>query len=74
MNGAEVAAEAVKRHPGTAILFMTGYAEASVLGAWIKAGYRTIQKPFTVGDLDLAIKSTVYAPTGRVVPLRQSRG
>jgi CheY-like chemotaxis protein len=62
MNGAQVAAEAVALRPGIAVLFMTGYALASVLGAWIQAGYRTVKKPFTATDLDLAISATVQSP------------
>ncbi len=75
MNGAEVAAEAVKLKPGLSVLFMTGYADTDVLGSWTQAGYRTINKPFGAADLDLAIRQTVGArrSSGNVVALPRRR-
>jgi signal transduction histidine kinase/ActR/RegA family two-component response regulator len=75
MNGGQVAAEAIKLRPGLPVLFMTGYADASVLGAWLQAGYRTLKKPFVAADLGRAIRAAMQSPPpGNVVPLRQSRG
>jgi len=59
MNGTQVAAEAVKLRPRLFILFMTGYADTSVLSSWTELGYRTINKPFSAAQLDLAIRHTV---------------
>ena len=74
MNGAQVAAEAVKLRPGLPVLFITGYADANVLGAWLQAGYRTLKKPFVATDLGVAIRAAVQPPPPEnVVPLRHSR-
>jgi CheY-like chemotaxis protein len=59
MNGAEVAAEAMRLRPQLPVLFMTGYADTSVLQSWTQLGHRTLNKPFGVTDLDLAIRQTI---------------
>jgi signal transduction histidine kinase/CheY-like chemotaxis protein len=75
MNGAEVAAEALKRRPELAILFMTGYAENGVLSSWVELGYRTLNKPFSAAALDLAIRQSVppRSPPNNVIPLPRAR-
>jgi signal transduction histidine kinase/ActR/RegA family two-component response regulator len=75
MNGADVAAEAVKLRPGLPVLFVTGYADTGVLGSWTEAGYRTINKPFAAADLDLAIRQVAGArrPPANVVALPRRR-
>jgi CheY-like chemotaxis protein len=59
MNGAEVAAEAVKLRPKLSILFVTGFADRSILSTWTALGYRTLKKPFSGADFDAAIRQTV---------------
>ncbi len=75
MNGAQVAAEAIKLRPQLFILFMTGYADTSVLSSWTELGYRTLNKPFSSAELDLAIRHTVRSRSqaGNVVSLPRSR-
>jgi signal transduction histidine kinase/ActR/RegA family two-component response regulator len=73
MNGAQVAAEAIRLRPRLPVLFITGYADASVLNSWTQLGYRTLKKPFSAADLDRAIRQTV-SYSGNVVPLRRNRG
>jgi FixJ family two-component response regulator len=59
MNGAEVAAEAVRLRPHLPVLFTTGYADTAVLQSWMQLGYRTLNKPFSAADLELAIRQTI---------------
>ncbi|MGA8758914.1 MAG: ATP-binding protein [Stellaceae bacterium] len=75
MNGAQVAAEAIKQRPQLSILFMTGYADAAVLGSWAASGYRMINKPFSATELGAAISNVVAASShnGNVVSLRRNR-
>jgi signal transduction histidine kinase/ActR/RegA family two-component response regulator len=61
MNGAEVAAEAMRLRPQLPVLFMTGYADTSVLQSWTLLGHRTLNKPFGATDLDLTIRQTIGA-------------
>lgn len=76
MNGAQVAAEAIKLRPQLAILFMTGYADTTVLNSWTELGFRTVAKPFSAADLDLAIRQTLQSQPQRerVVSLQRRRG
>jgi CheY-like chemotaxis protein len=76
MNGAQVAAEAIKLQPGIAVLFISGYADAGVLGSWTELGYRKLDKPFSSEELDAAIRQTVRPRPGRgnLVPLPRKRG
>jgi CheY-like chemotaxis protein len=75
MNGAQVAAEAIKQRPELSILFMTGYADAAVLSSWAASGYRMINKPFSAAELGAAISNVVAASSqnGNVVSLRRNR-
>ncbi len=75
MNGAQVAAEAMKLRPQLLVLFMTGYADTSVLNSWTVSGFGTVKKPFSATELDLAIRQTIGSrpQTGEVVPLPRRR-
>ncbi len=55
MNGAEVAAEALRRLPGIRILIATGYADTKALQGAIGA-LPMLRKPFLVADLAKAIE------------------
>jgi two-component system NtrC family sensor kinase len=72
MNGAEVAAEARRIRPQLPVLFITGYADTSLLQSWTQLGCRTLNKPFTGNELDLAVRRTVEAH-GIVIPLARRR-
>jgi hypothetical protein len=65
----------MKLRPQLSILLMTGYAGTSVLNSWTELGYRTVNKPFSAADLDLAIRqSRVERPlTGNIVSLPSRR-
>ena len=71
MNGAQLAAEAMKLRPQLAVLFMTGYADTAILRSWTELGYRMLNKPFSIEDLDVAIRQTMSAraPAVNVVRL-----
>jgi CheY-like chemotaxis protein len=72
MNGAEVAAEAMRLRPHLPVLFMTGYADTSVLNSWTQLGHRTLNKPFGATDVDLAIRQTIGSRRN-VVQLMRAR-
>jgi len=73
MNGAELAAQAIKRRPKLAVLFITGYADTEVLSSWTSIGHRTLNKPFTTGELDAALRQVARSrlDRGNVVALPQ---
>ena len=75
MNGAQVAVEAIKLRPQLFILFITGYADISVLSSWTELGYHTVNKPFSAAQLDLAIRHTVRSrpQASNIVSLPRSR-
>jgi DNA-binding NarL/FixJ family response regulator len=72
MNDAEVATEALRLRPRLPVLFVTGYADADVLKSWMQLGYRTLNEPFGVADLDRAIRQTNRA-RANVVPLSRNQ-
>ena len=76
MNGAQLAAEAIKRQPHLAILFMSGYADTTLLNAWTESGYRALKKPFSAAELDSAIRQTIRArpPKGNVLSFPAGQG
>jgi signal transduction histidine kinase/ActR/RegA family two-component response regulator len=73
MNGAELAAEAIKQRPQLSILFITGYADIEILSSWTSIGYRTLNKPFTSDELEAALRQIARsrAASGNVVTLPQ---
>ncbi len=73
MNGAQVATEAIKQRPQLSIIFITGYADAAVLGSWAASGYRTINKPFSAAELGAAITNVIATrpQSGNIVSLRR---
>jgi CheY-like chemotaxis protein len=75
MNGAEVAAQAIKLRPQLPILFMTGFADTGILNSWTGLGYHTINKPFSAAELDQAMRQTMTPrpQTGNIVPLTHNR-
>jgi CheY-like chemotaxis protein len=68
MNGAEVAAEAVRSRPHLPVLFTTGYADIGVLQSSMQLGYRTLNKPFSAADLELVRSRSNVAPMAPIRP------
>jgi signal transduction histidine kinase/ActR/RegA family two-component response regulator len=66
MNGSQLAAEVTKLWPEAPILFVTGYVENDALRPWSDLGYGTIQKPFSVRDLAVAIERAMRYPEAAV--------
>ena len=66
MNGSRLAAEVTKLWAEAPILFVTGYVENDALRPWSDLGYGTIQKPFSVRDLAVAIERAMRYPEGVV--------
>jgi signal transduction histidine kinase/CheY-like chemotaxis protein len=57
MNGRELAEKVAAEHPGTPVLFMSGYSNDAILKHGIEtASVNFIQKPFAVGDLARQIR------------------
>ncbi|HKT77678.1 MAG TPA: ATP-binding protein [Sphingobium sp.] len=57
MNGAEIAREALARHPGLLILFATGYARNAIIHhGRLDPGVELLTKPFTYTDLAAKVR------------------
>jgi len=62
MNGRQLADAARATQPDLQILFITGYAEATVFGkAGLEPGMRILNKPFTVEDLAGTIRQMIQS-------------
>ena len=60
LNGPDLAEEAMQRRPSLAVLFSTGYAANAVLHRGIvRQEFRSLNKPFTVGELAAAVRETL---------------
>jgi PAS domain S-box-containing protein len=59
MNGADVAREARKLHPGLPIVFVTGYAESEQLEAALGGDVPVLRKPFTLAQLASAVEENL---------------
>jgi DNA-binding response OmpR family regulator len=51
-----------RRHPETAVVFMSGYAQEAVLRAGSLNGAAFIAKPFDVEELSNVLRATVRGP------------
>jgi CheY-like chemotaxis protein len=60
MNGLELTAEARRRRPGLAVLFVTGYARPGRIGA-VAPGDICLLKPYTPADLAKALRQSLEA-------------
>jgi signal transduction histidine kinase len=68
MNGAAVANEALRRHPGLPILFATGFADTDAIGGPLR-NLPLLRKPFRIAELAIAVAGALAraertAPTG----------
>jgi CheY-like chemotaxis protein len=59
MNGADVAREARRLHPGLPIVFVTGYAESEQLEAALGCDVPVLRKPFTLEQLASAVEENL---------------
>ncbi|MEX2617192.1 MAG: PAS domain S-box protein [Alphaproteobacteria bacterium] len=60
MNGTQVAAEAVKLHPGIGVLYMSGYTENSVIHhGRLDKGVTLLQKPFRRKELAQKVRDVL---------------
>lgn len=60
MNGRLLADEAVRRHPGAKVLFMTGFTRNAVVhNGIIDDGVNYLQKPFTLHDLATKVRRSI---------------
>ena len=57
MNGRQMAEAGLERRPGLQVLFITGYAENSLIGnGHLKPGMHVLTKPFAVEVLARRVK------------------
>jgi PAS domain S-box-containing protein len=61
MNGADVAREARRLHPGLPIVFVTGYAESEQLESALGCDVPVLRKPFTLAELASAVEENLRA-------------
>jgi CheY-like chemotaxis protein len=59
MNGADVAREARRLHPGLPIIFVTGYAESEQLESALGCDVPVLRKPFTLAQLAAAVEENL---------------
>jgi signal transduction histidine kinase len=64
MNGAEVAREARKLHPGLPVLFASGYADTEALHDALGKDAPLLRKPFQVSELAALVAKSVAAKKG----------
>ncbi|MDN4036344.1 PAS domain-containing protein [Massilia sp. YIM B02443] len=62
MNGRQLAEAALERRPGLQVLFITGYAENSLIGnGHLKPGMQVLTKPFAIDALAARIREMIAA-------------
>jgi len=71
MNGRQLADAARQRRPGLSVLFVTGYAEAAVVGnGQMEQGMQVMTKPFAVEALAARVQNMIGGQLAEVVPGR----
>ena len=73
VRGAALAALIEQRHPGTAIVFTTGYADAAARVETGTARHPILGKPFTIDALARAVRSALDAMGGDGTPATGAR-
>ncbi len=64
MSGRALAEEVQRRLPGTAILYMSGYTENSIVHhGRLEDGVQLLQKPFRMSDLARAVRRALAGPS-----------
>ena len=64
MNGAELAREAVKIHPGLPIIFASGYAETKAVEDAVGKDAKLLNKPFQIGELAQLLSDAIERSRG----------
>ena len=65
LNGRALAEEAVRRRPGLKVLYMTGYTRNAIVhNGVLDAGTHLLTKPFTLAQLERALKAVFDDPAG----------
>jgi len=63
MSGTELAGHAAAMRPGLPVLFMSGYADAAVMGDGpLAVGANFVQKPFTAERLGRKVREALDRP------------
>ncbi len=65
VNGRQVADAARAARPGLQVLFITGYAETSMLGGVLGNGMEVMTKPFTLDDMTGRVRQMLSISDGR---------
>ena len=74
MNGPELARQIRERHPGTALLFMSGYTrDAALRQSFLEPGTAFIEKPFTPLALARRVREVLDARAGLPQPALGAR-
>ena len=69
MNGPELARQIRVRHPGTALLFMSGYTrDAALRQSFLEPGTAFIEKPFTPLALARRVREVLDSRAGEALP------
>jgi PAS domain S-box-containing protein len=70
MNGIHLAQEVSERHPNLRILLTTGYSEVTAAG---ETRFAILRKPFTLSDLERAVREAMMSANGQA-PRRRGSG
>jgi CheY-like chemotaxis protein len=69
MNGIHLAQEVIQRYPKLRVLLTTGYSEVTATG---ESRFAILRKPFTLSDLERAVREAMMSASGAVP--RRARG
>jgi two-component system cell cycle sensor histidine kinase/response regulator CckA len=62
LRGPEIMEKMVSSRPGMAVLFMSGYADEDVVRSGLLPGAQLLRKPFTVEELNEAVRQALGGP------------
>jgi CheY-like chemotaxis protein len=69
LNGPELVEKALDLRPDLPVLFTTGYPAMAVLrNGLLTQGVRTVNKPFSLAELAIAVRDAIDDPEGRDEP------
>jgi len=64
MNGAELAQEALRLHPGLPIIFASGYADTDALRTALGTSMPLLRKPFRIDELAALVGGLIARESG----------
>ena len=74
MQGQELAAKVLALHPGTRVVFMSGYTQGLLSAQGVlEPGSHMIEKPFSEGPLLAKLQEVLSAPVDNAFPLQRQR-